>query len=86
MRDIVTSHIADGQLTECDLTLKDIDRIIQAFCGVLQGVYHPRIAYPAPAGAEPPAQENAPAVAVAAPPPITLQVPATPARLRRRTR
>jgi hypothetical protein len=58
--DIIAAHVTDGQLNECDLTLRDLDVIGKAFCGVLQGVYHPRIAYPsigslpAPTGAETP--------------------------------
>jgi putative nucleotidyltransferase with HDIG domain len=36
----------DGQLDECDLTLKDLNAIGNAFLQVLQGVYHQRIDYP----------------------------------------
>jgi putative nucleotidyltransferase with HDIG domain len=43
---IVKSRLADGQLDESDLTLKDLDVIIEQFCQVLEGIYHKRIAYP----------------------------------------
>jgi len=36
----------DGQLDECDLSLKDLNGIGNAFVNVLQGVYHQRIDYP----------------------------------------
>lgn len=36
----------DGQLDECDLTLKDLNAIGMAFSQVLQGIYHQRIEYP----------------------------------------
>jgi hypothetical protein len=43
---IVDERVADGQLDECDLTLRDISRIKDAFCELLLGVYHERIPYP----------------------------------------
>ncbi len=62
VRDIIAAHVADGQLNECNLTLKDLDIISRAFCSALQGVYHPRIAYPAAAGpTQPQLPEGAPA-------------------------
>ena len=36
----------DGQLDECELTLKDLNAIGNAFVNVLQGIYHQRIDYP----------------------------------------
>ena len=39
-------RVADGQFDECDLTLRDLDRIREAFVGQLLGMYHTRIAYP----------------------------------------
>ncbi|MDQ4074923.1 MAG: HDIG domain-containing protein [Chloroflexota bacterium] len=42
----IASKLGHGQLDDCDLNLRDMERIRQAFVGVLQGVYHPRIAYP----------------------------------------
>ena len=43
---IVAERIADGQLDECELTLRDVQRIKNAFCELLLGVYHERIPYP----------------------------------------
>ena len=43
---IVSEKVADGQLDECDLTLRDVQRIKDAFCELLLGVYHERIPYP----------------------------------------
>jgi putative nucleotidyltransferase with HDIG domain len=43
---IVSERIADGQLDECDLTLRDVQRVKDAFCELLAGVYHERIPYP----------------------------------------
>ena len=43
---IVEERVADGQLDECDLTLRDIHAIKDAFCELLLGVYHERIPYP----------------------------------------
>ena len=43
---IVDDRLSEGQLDECDLTLRDITRIKDAFCELLLGVYHERIPYP----------------------------------------
>jgi putative nucleotidyltransferase with HDIG domain len=43
---IIDERVADGQLDECDLTFRDVERIKDAFCELLLGVYHERIPYP----------------------------------------
>jgi len=43
---IVQERLADGQLNECELTIRDVDKIREAFVGQLLGMYHQRIAYP----------------------------------------
>jgi putative nucleotidyltransferase with HDIG domain len=43
---IVTERVADGQLDDCDLTLRDVQRVKEAFRELLAGVYHERIPYP----------------------------------------
>ena len=43
---IIEERLYDGQFDECDLTLRDIERIREAFVGQLLGMYHQRIAYP----------------------------------------
>ncbi|MBW4438675.1 MAG: HDIG domain-containing protein [Pleurocapsa minor GSE-CHR-MK-17-07R] len=47
VREVVESRIADGQLAESNLTLRDIETIRSVFVEMLQGVFHPRINYPA---------------------------------------
>ena len=43
---IIEERTADGQFDECDLTLRDLERIREAFVGQLLGMYHTRVAYP----------------------------------------
>ena len=43
---IMDERLSDGQFDECDLTLRDLDRIREAFVGQLLGMYHQRVAYP----------------------------------------
>jgi putative nucleotidyltransferase with HDIG domain len=40
--------LQEEQLDDCNLTLKELKIIQQSFIETLQGVYHPRIAYPTP--------------------------------------
>src|SRR6185369_9736127 len=42
---IIDERISDGQFDECDLTLRDLERIRNAFVQQLLGMYHTRIAY-----------------------------------------
>jgi len=46
VRQITDERLDDGQFDECDLTLRDLDRIREAFVSQLLGMYHQRIAYP----------------------------------------
>ena len=46
VEEIVEDKIMDFQLDECDLTLKDVRSIADAFVRVLSGMYHTRIEYP----------------------------------------
>jgi hypothetical protein len=43
---IITERMSDGQFNECDLTLRDVELIREAFVQQLLGMYHQRIAYP----------------------------------------
>ena len=43
---IFEERMSDGQFDECDLTLRDIEKIKEAFVQQLLGMYHQRIAYP----------------------------------------
>ncbi|MBI4276891.1 MAG: HDIG domain-containing protein [Armatimonadetes bacterium] len=46
VRRIIRDKLEDGQLDECDLTFRDLDRIAQAFTRILTGIFHPRVEYP----------------------------------------
>ncbi len=46
VRKVVQGKLNDNQLDECDITLKEIEKVIQAFINVLTGIYHDRIEYP----------------------------------------
>ena len=44
--EIVKQRLMDGQFDECELTLRDLTKIKEAFLRILFGIYHPRIKYP----------------------------------------
>lgn len=46
VNNIVKARLNEGQLDECDLTLKEIEKIKKTFVKVLMGIYHQRIEYP----------------------------------------
>jgi membrane-associated HD superfamily phosphohydrolase len=46
VNNIVKSKLNEGQLDNCDLTLKDLNKIKAAFIKTLMGIYHQRIEYP----------------------------------------
>lgn len=46
VRKIINDRLQQGQLDNCDLTLKDLDTIAKVFVKVLSGVHHARIDYP----------------------------------------
>jgi len=43
---IINNKFIDGQLDECDLTLKDLEKISAIFVHILGGIYHIRVGYP----------------------------------------
>jgi hypothetical protein len=45
---VITERLAERQLEDCDLTLRDLKVIGESFKGTLRGVYHPRLEYPPP--------------------------------------
>jgi hypothetical protein len=49
VKNILNKYFAEGQLSECDLTLRDLDLIAKSFLDVLLGIYHARIEYGIPA-------------------------------------
>lgn len=46
VKGVVENRLTTGQLDETDLTLKDLEIIIESFTSTLRGVYHPRLEYP----------------------------------------
>jgi putative nucleotidyltransferase with HDIG domain len=46
---IINNIFIDGQLDECELTLKNLHEIAKSFNRILVGIYHQRIDYPEPA-------------------------------------
>ena len=49
---IINNKFIDGQLEDCDLTLRDLSRISEAFLRELAGIYHSRVEYPKAPGEE----------------------------------
>ncbi|HUG43405.1 MAG TPA: HDIG domain-containing protein [Acidobacteriota bacterium] len=43
---LIQSTIQDGQFEECDISMKELSQVAQAFERVLTGMYHHRIEYP----------------------------------------
>ena len=43
---IINNKFIDGQLDECNLNLKDIEKISEAFVRILSAMYHGRVKYP----------------------------------------
>ncbi|WP_413308693.1 HD family phosphohydrolase [Bacillus sp. 1P10SD] len=46
VKKIVADRLQDGQLNECDLTLKEIETVSHTLCETLKGIFHSRIEYP----------------------------------------
>jgi len=47
VKELINDIFADGQLEECELTLKDLHQIAKSFNNILTSIYHSRIEYPA---------------------------------------
>ena len=45
---LINNIFIDGQLDECELTLKDLHKIARSFERILSGIFHHRIDYPEP--------------------------------------
>lgn len=50
VKNIIQRKFSDGQLDECNLTLKDLSKVELSFTRILLGIYHQRIDYPRSAG------------------------------------
>ena len=46
---LINNVFIDGQLDECELTLKNLHEIARSFTAILNGIFHQRIDYPEPA-------------------------------------
>jgi hypothetical protein len=42
----INKTFAEGQLDECELTLKDLHKIAKSFNNILNGIFHQRVEYP----------------------------------------
>jgi putative nucleotidyltransferase with HDIG domain len=49
---VVAERIAEGQMDDCDLTMRDLRTIAETFKSTLHGIYHKRIEYPPAASDE----------------------------------
>ncbi|MBI2923341.1 MAG: HDIG domain-containing protein [Planctomycetes bacterium] len=65
VRDIAQKRLNDGQFSECNLTMQELEKVIDSFVRTLAGIYHSRIRYP---GQKPDAElDRAPQVAAGDP-------------------
>jgi putative nucleotidyltransferase with HDIG domain len=55
---IINNVFSDGQLDECELTLKDLHQIAKSFNKTLSGIFHHRIEYPEPISRSPKKVKN----------------------------
>ena len=46
VNNIIKDKLHSGQLDNCDLTLKDLEKIRKCFLKALYGIYHQRVEYP----------------------------------------
>jgi putative nucleotidyltransferase with HDIG domain len=51
---VLAERIAEGQLDDCELTMRDLRTIAETFKATLRGIYHRRIEYPPSIDAKPP--------------------------------
>jgi cyclic-di-AMP phosphodiesterase PgpH len=54
VRELARLRLDDGQFEECDLTLRDMEKIETAIVKTLLGIYHGRVAYPSSETSVPP--------------------------------
>jgi putative nucleotidyltransferase with HDIG domain len=69
---VINSSMADGQLSECPLTVREIHNVHEVFVRVLLGFYHQRVEYPATADLSRAGGSSQPAPSAT----ITLELPA----------
>lgn len=76
--EVIAERIAEGQLDESDLTLRDLRIIADSFKATMRAVYHPRVQYPQPTPMEARRRLRLP--------PVRIPAPQRPAPVRRRPR
>ncbi len=81
IEEMIRQRFLEGQLDECELTLRDLSKIREAFLKILVGIHHQRIRYPDEP--EPPGEPGAPAPSEAA---VTAQAAAATDAAPRKTR
>ena len=52
VEEVIAERVAEGQLDDSDLTLRDLRTIAESFKGTMRAVYHPRVQYPEPTAME----------------------------------
>ena len=64
IKSVIEHRLSTGQLDETNLTLRDLDLLIDSFTTTLRGIYHPRIEYPDAKKELPPKVEEVPTVPI----------------------
>jgi putative nucleotidyltransferase with HDIG domain len=64
IKSVIEQRLSTGQLDDTDLTLRDLDQLIDSFTTTLRGIYHPRIEYPDAKGEIPPKVSDLPTVPI----------------------
>jgi cyclic-di-AMP phosphodiesterase PgpH len=49
---VFAERLAEGQLDECDITMRELQEVAASFKATLRAVYHPRVPYPEPTAEE----------------------------------
>lgn len=64
IKSVVENRLSSGQLDETNLTLRDLDELIDSFTTTLRGIYHPRLEYPDIKKEIPPKSKEVPTVPI----------------------
>ncbi|MFL7893808.1 MAG: HD family phosphohydrolase [Anaerolineales bacterium] len=64
IKSVIENRLSSGQLDETNLTLRDLDILINSFTNTLRGIYHPRIEYPDAKKELPPKVDEVPTVPI----------------------
>ena len=46
IKDTISNYMTNSQLDETDISIRELNIVLQSFTNTLRGIYHPRIAYP----------------------------------------